>query len=134
MAKTVITGDVFSYNKAVEFIIAHASKTGLDTRIVQKIKLLCQEVILNIIRHAYGETKGDISVDCRVKADTFVVEITDFGIPYDSLSKKKITHASAHAPEDEVSDFEKLMGGVVDSSEYARVGGCNVVTLKKRLT
>ena len=26
MAKTVITGDVYSYNKAVEFVIAHASK------------------------------------------------------------------------------------------------------------
>jgi anti-sigma regulatory factor (Ser/Thr protein kinase) len=134
MAKTLITGDVFSYNKAVEFIVAHASKTGIDTPLVTKMKLFCQEIILNIIKHAYDGVGGDIGIEFEVKNNEIVIGITDNGNPYNSLGKKEITSKGPKKPSTAVSDFGKLMAGVFDSAEYVRVGDSNVVTLRKNLT
>jgi serine/threonine-protein kinase RsbW len=133
MPKTTIVGDVFSYNKAVEFIIAHASKTGLNTPIVTKIKLFCQEIILNIIRHAYDSKSGDIEIDCRIKDQDFIIQITDYGMPYNSLSQKKLTDKTSSATQTQISDFAKLMKDCVDSAEYTKVGFKNIVTLVKKI-
>jgi anti-sigma regulatory factor (Ser/Thr protein kinase) len=133
MAKTSISGDVASYNKAVEFIIAHTARTGLDTKIVTKAKLFCQEIILNIIKHAYDARPGDIGIECAVENDEYAIVITDSGAPYNSLAQRKTTGKSTKKAVSAVSDFGKLIGDVFDSADYKRTGSHNVVTLRKNL-
>lgn len=49
-----------------------------------KVRLVLEEIILNIINHAYGKKKGMIHVQCFKKPNhIFCIKITDRGIPFD---------------------------------------------------
>jgi hypothetical protein len=130
MPKITVQADVYSFNKGVEFVIAQTAKTGIDMVRLTKIKLMCQEILLMILRNAYIGTSGDIVISCGVKDNEFTIEIEDSGKAYNSLSGNKVNPSGISFPQTKVSDFGKLFDGACDSAEYRRVGHANVVTLK----
>lgn len=96
------------------------------------VELAVEEIVANLIRHAYPETgAGPVQVTCR-PADpaVFAVEFRDRGAPFDATS----------APDPDLPDdiAERQIGGlgiyllkqVTDALHYCRKGGENILTFE----
>lgn len=94
------------------------------------IKLAVDEVLSNIMRHAYrGDTTRPIILACSRSGDSVQVEICDDGREFDPF-------AQTVPPPDELRSGGRglfLIRTAVDGHEYARVDGWNRVRLSKRL-
>jgi serine/threonine-protein kinase RsbW len=64
-----------------------AEKAGLDDSGVYAVQLAVDEACTNIIEHAYGgEGLGLIDVTTHVKPTCLIVQLRDFGRPFDPAS------------------------------------------------
>lgn len=97
-----------------------------------KISIAVDEIFSNIAVYAYGGGEGEVTV--RVQADGGVVlEFEDCGTAYNPLA--------AEEPDVSLSAEEREIGGlgiflvknIMDSAEYRREGGKNILTVKKNL-
>lgn len=64
-----------------------AENAGLDDSGVYAIQLAVDEACTNIIEHAYGgEGRGQIDVTTKVTPTSIVIQLRDFGRPFDPAS------------------------------------------------
>jgi len=88
--------------------------------------------LVNVINYAYPDKYGNIEITYEVKEDKrFVVEIVDWGIPFDPLSLPK--------PDVEAPMEKRKVGGlgvylirtIMDEVNYRRDQNRNILTLAK---
>ncbi len=66
------------------FIADMAGKSGLAPETVNRIELVAEEALVNIIRHAYPSSSGDIEVYLSVcEGPALIVEVRDSGPAFD---------------------------------------------------
>jgi serine/threonine-protein kinase RsbW len=124
------------------FALEAAGKAGLDAGQVQRVDLVLEEALANIINHAYPENTPDPLVELGAGTDTdgvFLLALTDHGPPFDPVG------VSEAAPELEASlaanmeaDLEhRLPGGLglfliqsMSEASYRREDGANILTLR----
>ena len=64
-----------------------AREQGFDQKKVTQIELVMEEALVNVINYAYPDKDGDAQVICSLDEENrFVIEITDWGEPFDVLS------------------------------------------------
>ncbi len=64
-----------------------AENAGLDNSGVYAVQLAVDEACTNIIEHAYGgEDRGQIDVTTKVTSSSLVIQLRDFGYPFDPKS------------------------------------------------
>lgn len=107
----------------------------LDSRAVQPLRLILEELLVNIARHGYeGRTGLPIRLEFVVADDTVRVVVEDEAPPFNPL-------ADAPAPDLE-SDLENrepgglgifLVQSLADRAEYRRTGQCNRLELQKAI-
>lgn len=74
-------------DKFSEHVLQCAEKQGIDQKRLMQINLSLEEVLVNICDYSYRDNEGDIEVICGLDNDNrFVIEITDYGIPFDIRS------------------------------------------------
>ena len=114
------------------FIEQGAKKLGFDAQKLNGMRLTSEEVLVNIINYAYPDKQGNIEITYEVKEDMrFVVEIIDWGIPFDPLSLPK--------PDVEAPLEKRKVGGlgiylirtIMDEVNYRRDQDRNILTLTK---
>jgi anti-sigma regulatory factor (Ser/Thr protein kinase) len=114
------------------FIEQGAKKLGFDAQKLNRIHLASEEALLNVINYAYPNNYGNIEITYEVKEDKrFVVEIIDWGIPFDPLSLPK--------PDVEAPLEKRKVGGlgiylirtIMDEVSYRRDQDRNILTLTK---
>jgi anti-sigma regulatory factor (Ser/Thr protein kinase) len=133
MGKITIKADVYEYSRGIEFIIAQTAKTGIDTRALTKIKLMCEEIILASIRNAFAGGPGEIEIETSVKKGEYAIVISDDGNPYDALAQKPVSEKGGKTARSDLGATASLYRGAVDAAEYVRSGDRNVVTLRKTI-
>lgn len=111
-----------------------AGTAGLPEGLVFQIKLILEELALNVIN--YGNKGGTEPIDIRLTSheETIVVEISDLGKPFDPLR-------DAPQPDLELSLEERPIGGLglylvktmVDEMHYRWEDGRNKLTLITRV-
>jgi serine/threonine-protein kinase RsbW len=111
-----------------------ARSGGVDPERVFNVELALEEVLVNIINHAYVGREGDVRLACAVDDHQwFVMEITDGGKPFDvtavpspdlaaDLEGRKIGGLGVH-----------FMRSLVDEVIYRREGEKNVLELRLTL-
>jgi len=101
---------------------------------VLDLRLVAEEVLTNVAKYGHDDDrKPRIRLRLAVRAHAVRLEFADDCRPFDPLS--------APTPDLEPKGGERAVGGLglhliralVDSAEYERVGGRNVLTLTKRL-
>lgn len=105
---------------------------GRPTKIKNQIELAVDEVFSNIARYAYHPAIGGATVRVVV-GDDVTIEFEDSGIAYDPLAKDD--------PDVSLPPEKRKAGGLgvfmvknlMDSVEYRREGGKNIMTIKKWL-
>ena len=111
-----------------------AEEHGLPARELHGLNLVLDEIVTNLIEHAYDdEAEHAIRIRLALSSGELRVEVEDDGRPFDPLA--------APPPELGVEPRERRMGGLglhfvrrsVDALEHRRVGGRNLLRLRKRI-
>lgn len=107
---------------------------GVPSTAVFAVNLSIDELVSNIIQYGYEDKEEHrIELAIRLDGNVIAVEIADDGIAFEP--------ASAADPDIDASLEDRTIGGLgifltrqmMDSFEYRRVGGRNVVTLTKNI-
>ena len=106
----------------------------VDSSIINKILLCVDELITNIIAHAYHDPEEHaVSLECNVGEDRISLELRDDGIPFNPTSKE--------SPKLFKSVEDTGIGGLgihlvmtlMDHVEYEREGDYNVLRATKMI-
>jgi serine/threonine-protein kinase RsbW len=79
-----VTSSLTSLSDIAQYVAVQASAAGLDEDRTFEVQMAVDEACTNSIQHAYrGHNSGELRVCCFREGDDFVVEITDYGAPFD---------------------------------------------------
>lgn len=113
-----------------EFVLQPAEDFGASSALLDDIKLVLEEVLVNIVSYGYPESGGDIRVEWTFEENgEYRVRVRDWGVPFNPLE--------APSPDLETDFAERDVGGLgillvrrlAHEVGYERSGGCNVLNL-----
>ena len=130
-----LPNDVQEVPQLNAFVDEVCETAGLDMSTTMKINLAIEEAVVNVMNYAYpaGE-KGDVDIEAMINDEYLVFVISDSGTPFDPTAKAEVDTT--------LSAEERGIGGlgihlirqIMDTINYERVEGKNVLTLRKKLT
>ena len=129
-----IKNDVHEVAEFSRFIKSVNEELGLETSLARQIRLAVEEAVVNVIDYAYPEgVEGDITVQVLSDGRVMHVKIIDSGVPFDPTEVQKADTT--------LSAEDRRIGGLgillvreqMDSINYERTDGKNVLTLMKKL-
>ncbi|SMD06241.1 Anti-sigma regulatory factor (Ser/Thr protein kinase) [Desulfocicer vacuolatum DSM 3385] len=113
-----------------EFVQNHITPASLQTGKLPVIHVIVEEIITNIINHAYKDTdSGNISIEFQQLNDKVIISFADTGPPFDPLT--------ADPPDITKEIDERDIGGLglfmvtqmADDIEYKRSNHKNIITV-----
>ncbi|MEG0963236.1 MAG: ATP-binding protein [Lachnospiraceae bacterium] len=118
-------------NSMINLILSQIAKSvELQKKERNLIQVLCEELLINIIRYAYDET-GDMTVEVAVDKETSMIYLCfiDGGKAFNPLEKEK--------PDITADIMERPIGGmgifmvreIADTIVYERLGNLNKLTV-----
>ncbi len=118
----------------LEHIRCEAIKGGLSSLAAKRLELACEEVIVNVIEHAYSGREGEIDVEVTSPREKEVhVVVSDDGPPFDPLVARLNPDVDLPLEAREAGGLGLfLVRQIVDQLDYKREGERNVVILIKR--
>jgi anti-anti-sigma factor len=135
LAETVVIRDRPRDLEAVDVLLDRlAAQARLAPDAMSPIRVVCDEVLTNIIAHGFqDEAEHEITVNIKMAEKQVVLTISDDGVPFDPLA--------APSPDTDRPLQERTVGGLgihlvrhlVDQMTYERRGGRNVLTLVKSI-
>ncbi len=136
MKKTlVLSNDIRQIPELAAFVEALAEELSLNPAEAMSLNLALEEAVTNVMMYAYpAGVTGQVELEVDALPGRLVFELSDSGVPFDPTA----------APDADISlgVEERPIGGlgiflvrqIMDSVEYARRGGKNILTLTKKLT
>ena len=116
------------------FVDEVCEQVDFDMSTTLKLNLAIEEAVVNVMNYAYpaGE-KGDVDIEAMINDEYLVFVISDSGTPFDPTAKAEVDTT--------LSAEERGIGGlgihlirqIMDTINYERVEGKNVLTLRKKL-
>lgn len=103
---------------------------GADPAVTQRFSLALNELLTNVVTHAYPDTATrEIAVAVTVRDRRIVCELSDDGAPFDPLA--------VAAPDTDAALEDRPVGGLglhlvrqsIPELAYRREAGCNVLRL-----
>lgn len=128
-----VRADLAEVDRVRAFLRDHLRDLALGEEDALKVELSLHEILVNIVRYAYPQTPGEMTVRLSEEPGVLVVEIRDGGVPFDPAGRpptdieEKIRRGSKGGLG--VYLFKTLMDGY----SYRREGGENILTIRKTL-
>lgn len=131
-----IQASMDNFEAIMDFVQAEAETAGFENKTVKKVRLACEEMIVNVINYAYPkENKGLIDIDCKYisGSKSFIIKIIDYGKAFNPLVNEE--------PELNAPIEDRKIGGlgifltrkIMDKVEYKRKNNKNILILEKVL-
>jgi anti-sigma regulatory factor (Ser/Thr protein kinase) len=126
--------DAECLGEVLGFVIDTLRTAGVGDNAVDHVKLAVEETFVNIALYAYKNgAPGMVELRCSVRGGEVLLEFEDGGAPFDPLSHKD--------PDVTAGLEERKIGGlgvfivkrIMDSVEYCREGGRNLLRMIKSL-
>lgn len=130
-----LPNDVQATTELGMFVDEVCENVGFDMSTTFKLNLAIEEAVVNVMSYAYpAGTKGDVDIDAEADDEQLKFVISDSGTPFDPTQKAKVDTT--------LSAEERGIGGlgihlirqIMDTINYERVDGKNVLTLRKKIT
>ena len=130
-----LPNDVQATTELGMFVDEVCENVGFDMSTTFKLNLAIEEAVVNVMSYAYpAGTKGDVDIDAEADDEQLKFVISDSGTPFDPTQKGEVDTT--------LSAEERCIGGlgihlirqIMDTINYERVDGKNVLTLRKKLT
>lgn len=118
----------------LEHVRGEALRAGLSELEAKRLELACEEIIVNVIDHAYAAREGEINIEVTSPAAKEVqVVVSDDGPPFDPLTARTNPDTDLPLEAREAGGLGLfLVRQIVDQLDYERDGERNVVSLIKR--
>lgn len=78
-----------AYETIRDFIMDEAEQAGLSVKEQMKLELGMEEAVVNVIKHAY-DMPGEVWLKAAKDGDDFIVDMADFGVPFNPLTKDAV--------------------------------------------
>ncbi|MBR6714513.1 MAG: ATP-binding protein, partial [Bacteroidaceae bacterium] len=130
----ILPNDVNAVPQLASFVDDVCEQLDIDPSTNMSLNLALEEAVVNVMKYAYPEgTKGEVHIDAKASDKRLRITITDSGIPFDPTAQREADTS--------LSVEERPIGGLgiylvrqlMDSINYNRVDGKNVLTLLKKL-
>jgi len=127
-----LKNDIREVEKLGSFVKQVAESLSLDKSLTGKLRLAVEETVVNVMEYAYPQgTTGDVNVRATSNGRRLKFIISDSGIPFNPT---EVTAADTT-----LSAEERPIGGLgillvrelMDSINYERINGKNVLTISK---
>jgi anti-sigma regulatory factor (Ser/Thr protein kinase) len=127
-----LPGTLDSLYPFMDFVTSYAREQGFGSEKIGEIELALEEVLVNIIKHAYKECdiEGNIKITCiQDDKQSIIIEIADWGTPFNIFS--------AREPDISLDIDKRQIGGLgiffvkklMDEVRYRREDDQNKLTL-----
>ena len=124
-----VTARLESLEGLVKSATESALQCGLKEEGLFAVQLVTEEAVVNILKYAYHNTEGRVRLRCLDAGDRFVIEVTDWGVPFDATAQP--------APDVNKPLEERPVGGLgiylikkmSDEMRYTREDGQNILRL-----
>lgn len=129
-----LTNDVKQVPELNQFVKSVADRLNLGSSISSQLMLAVEEAVVNVMSYAYPlGTQGDIAVEAKATKQWLKFIITDQGKAFDPTMNNKadITLSAEDRPIGGLGIL--LVQQLMDTINYERIDGKNVLTLKKNL-
>jgi len=129
LADITVPARLESLEGLVKSATGSALQWGLEGESLFAVELVTEEAVVNVFKYAYLHGKGTVRLRCLGDGDRFVIEVTDWGVPFD---------ATAQPDPDVTSPLEERpLGGrgiylikkMTDGMRYTREDGRNILSL-----
>ena len=130
----VLKNDVREVKRFSSFMKSAMEQLGIETSLANQLRLAVEEAVVNVIDYAYPiGTEGDVTIHLLSDGHTIRFQIIDAGVAFDPTAKEKADTT--------LSVEDRQIGGLgillvrelMDTINYERVDGQNVLTLIKNL-
>ena len=130
----LLQNDVKQVKELIAFVKQVTERLGINVKQAKQIRLAVEEAVVNVINYAYlPEITGNIDVQAISDGQWLKFVISDNGVAFDPTEKEKADTT--------LSAEDRPIGGMgillvrelMDSINYERTDGKNVLTLKKRI-
>ena len=132
-ASLTLKNEVREVTALSAFMKENAEKLQLEHRLAQELRLAVEEVVVNVIDYAYPPgIEGEVSVQITSDGKTLQVKITDRGVPFDPTAVRK-ADTSLSAEDRRIGGLGILLvRSLMDTVNYLREDGQNILTLTKK--
>jgi anti-sigma regulatory factor (Ser/Thr protein kinase) len=132
--KLVIKNDISEISKLATFIGELSEELDLTPELNFNLNLVLEEAISNVILYAYGkEEQKEISLVAYLSDNNLVFVLTDSGMEFDP-TKVPDADVTLSAEEREIGGLGiYLIRQIMNTVEYQRIDGKNVLTMRKEL-
>ncbi|WP_294744094.1 ATP-binding protein [uncultured Prevotella sp.] len=129
-----LPNDVKQVPLLAEFIDGICEAAEVDMMLTMQLNLAIEEAVVNVMNYAYpAGTEGTVCIDAQMSNGVLQFVISDSGAPFDPTARAEVDTT--------LSAEERGIGGlgihivrqIMDSIDYKRVDGRNVLTLGKKL-
>ncbi len=132
--RLTLKNEVEELNKLPEFVETVCEEAGVDIGLIASLNLALEEAVTNVVLYAYEKGEGYVDIDAVYNEKRLKFVITDSGIAFDP-TKKEAADTTLGVEERSIGGLGiHLVRQIMDSVNYERVDGKNVLTLRKNLT
>ena len=129
-----LPNDVQTVPQLADFVESICEELGFDPSTTMQMNLALEEAVVNVMSYAYPSgVKGTVNIEAQANDERLKFTITDDGVPFDPTAKEAVD-VSLSAEERPIGGLGIfLVRELMDSINYERVNGQNVLTLRKKL-
>ena len=134
LGSITLTNDVEQIPLLAAFVEEVCETLQLDMSTTMNINLALEEAVVNVMDYAYPQgMQGNVTIEAKAKKKQLKFIIYDWGKPFDPTTKSEID-TSLPAEERAIGGLGiHLLRQIMDSINYERTNGMNVLTLRKKL-
>lgn len=130
----VLKNDIREVSKLSSFMKSVTEKINLEVSLSSQLRLAVEEAVVNVIDYAYPMgTEGEVEVCMMFNGQSLKIMITDCGVPFDPTAKEK-ADTTLSAEDRQIGGLGILLvRELMDSINYEREEGKNILTLIKTI-
>ena len=131
-----VTAILENFGMVADFVDEELEKRNVPMAAEAQIDIALDEIYTNVVKYAYGDEVGEVTVRLDFSDDVSEVRMTvsDAGIPYDPL-KQEDPDVSLEADERQIGGLGiYLVKQLMDEVSYEYRGGMNILRIRKILT
>jgi len=134
LRRIVLPNDIRESPRLLEFVDSVCQGINLSSKLTLQVRLAVEETVVNVMDYAYPKgSKGTVTIEAQADDERLKFTIIDSGKPFDPTAHPEVDITK---PGD-----ERTVGGLgihlirrmVDSINYNRIDGENVLTLRKNI-
>lgn len=135
MKRVKMPATLDSLEDMLDYIVNGLSEIEADKKLINQIRLSCEEVLVNVISYAYQNEVGYVEIICEIptKNGEIFIQFVDEGVPYNPLLNPD--------PDIDAPIEDRSIGGlgiylyktIMDKVTYERKDDKNILTFIKKL-